>query len=138
MLICFRALAAVGSSAVMSLGAGTISDIYVPEQRGRAIGMYTLGPLIGPAVGPIIGGYLTQGFGWRSIFWFLTVLTAILWVLLFFWLPETWRAPVKEELPINDADKQAPPRKKRVNPIQSLALLRFPNMAVIVTYVAFM
>lgn len=35
----------------MSLGAGTISDIYHPHERGRAFSWYTIGPLLGPALG---------------------------------------------------------------------------------------
>jgi hypothetical protein len=35
----------------MSLGAGTISDIYEPHERGRAFSWYTCGPLLGPALG---------------------------------------------------------------------------------------
>ncbi|CAO3664329.1 unnamed protein product [Umbelopsis vinacea] len=51
MLIIFRAFSAIGSSSVMSLGAGTISDIYYPHERGRAFSWYTCGPLLGPALG---------------------------------------------------------------------------------------
>lgn len=55
MLIIFRAVSAIGSSSVMSMGAGTISDIFETHERGRAFAWYTCGPLLGPALGPILG-----------------------------------------------------------------------------------
>lgn len=33
-----------------SIGAGTISDLFEAEERGRAFGYYTMGPLLGPAL----------------------------------------------------------------------------------------
>lgn len=74
------------------MGAGTISDIFEPHERGRAFAFYTCGPLLGPALGPIIGGYLNQGLGWRSNFWFLAIFCFLTWLGIVFFLPETWRA----------------------------------------------
>jgi MFS family permease len=34
----------------MSMGAGTLSDIYDAHERGRAMALYALGPLVGPAI----------------------------------------------------------------------------------------
>ncbi|KAI8990893.1 major facilitator superfamily domain-containing protein [Mycotypha africana] len=92
MFIVFRAISAVGSSSAMSMGAGTIADIFEPSERGRAFSYYTCGPLLGPAVGPIIGGYLNEGLGWRSNFYFLTIFVFLNWLGIVFALPETWRA----------------------------------------------
>lgn len=92
MFIAFRAISAIGSSSAMSMGAGTISDIFEPHERGRAFAYYTCGPLLGPAIGPIIGGYLNKGLGWRSNFWFLAIFCFLTWLGIVFFLPETWRA----------------------------------------------
>ncbi|KAI8581539.1 hypothetical protein K450DRAFT_231796 [Umbelopsis ramanniana AG] len=144
MLIAFRAFSAIGSSSVMSLGAGTISDIYHPHERGRAFSWYTIGPLLGPALGPIIGGYLNEGLGWRSTFWFLVIFSFLLLCGIFFLLPETFRpAPPPEKLPTtNEKEKteveSAPTQKKRrVNPLQALDILRYKNIQLVVTFVAF-
>lgn len=51
MFIAFRGFSAIGSSSVMSMGAGTIADIFEPKERGRAFSYYTCGPLLGPALG---------------------------------------------------------------------------------------
>lgn len=62
------------SSAVFAIGAATLADIFDPVERGTKMGLYYSAPLLGPSLGPIIGGALTQGFGWRGPFWFLTIL----------------------------------------------------------------
>ncbi|KAI9264936.1 major facilitator superfamily domain-containing protein [Phascolomyces articulosus] len=94
MFILFRAISAIGSSSVLSMGAGTIGDVFEAHQRGRAFSYYLTGPMLGPAVGPIFGGYLNIGLGWQSIFWFLAILCVIIWFGILFLLPETlYRTP---------------------------------------------
>ncbi|KAI7847545.1 major facilitator superfamily domain-containing protein [Circinella umbellata] len=89
MFILFRAISAIGSSSVLSMGAGTIGDVFDAHQRGRAFSYYLTGPMLGPAVGPIFGGYLNIGLGWQSIFWFLAILCVFIWFGILFLLPET-------------------------------------------------
>lgn len=50
-LIAARFLAGFGASAIYSLGAGVLGDVWRPEQRGRSLGVYLLIPLLGAAVG---------------------------------------------------------------------------------------
>ncbi|GBE87222.1 vacuolar DHA amino acid exporter [Sparassis latifolia] len=76
-LIGMRCLQAAGSSAVMSIGAATLADIYEPHERGTMMGIYYCAPLLGPSLGPILGGALTQGFNWRATFWFLVIFTGL-------------------------------------------------------------
>ncbi|KAI0768871.1 MFS general substrate transporter [Irpex lacteus] len=84
-LIGMRCLQAVGTSAILSIGAATLADIYEPHERGTMMGIYYCAPLIGPALGPILGGALTQGFDWRATFWFLSiVIGSVLFVFVFF------------------------------------------------------
>jgi len=75
MLIVFRFLA--GCSAPLSIGGGTVADLFPVEQRGLALSFYTLGPILGPAVGPVAGGFLSQAKGWRWIFWILTIFVCL-------------------------------------------------------------
>jgi MFS family permease len=56
MLIVFRILAGGAAASVQAVGAGTIADIWETRERGRAMGMFYLGPLMGPLLAPIIGG----------------------------------------------------------------------------------
>lgn len=88
-LMACRFLAGGCAASVQAVGAGTLSDIFVPTQRGRAMGYFYLGPLLGPLVGPIFGGLVVARWGWRATQWLLVIISGciILSVLLF--LPET-------------------------------------------------
>ncbi|KAF7721166.1 hypothetical protein EC973_005148 [Apophysomyces ossiformis] len=148
MFIAFRAFSAIGSSCVMSMGAGTISDIFEPSERGRAFAWYTCGPLLGPALGPIVGGYLNQGLGWRSTLWFLAIYIACIWLAVFFLLPETWRPAPSLPTSKNDFEKpeiemakqQQQQKKQRrgwINPLSPLELFKFPNISLAIIFVGF-
>ncbi|KAF8805757.1 MFS general substrate transporter [Phlegmacium glaucopus] len=86
LVIGFRCLQAAGSSAVLSIGAATLADIFDPKERGKKMGIYYMAPLLGPALGPIFGGVLTSTFNWRATFWFLSILSgsSLLIFILFF------------------------------------------------------
>lgn len=73
MLIVFRFFAGVMGSAPVTIGGGTVADLFLPQERGRALSIYTLGPVAGPAIGPIAGGFLSESEGWRWIFWVLAI-----------------------------------------------------------------
>ncbi|KAI8885115.1 MFS general substrate transporter [Backusella circina FSU 941] len=126
MFIAFRAISAMGSSSVMSMGAGTLSDIYDAHERGRAMALYSLGPLVGPAISPIIGGYMSQGVGWRSIFYFVAAYGIAVWLCILFFLPETWRP--KAALPGATQKSSTMERIKQINPLSSLRFLKFGNI----------
>ena len=88
MLIVFRILGGGAAASVQAVGAGTIADIWEVKERGKAMGMFYLGPLMGPFLAPIIGGALAERLGWRSTLWFLVIYSGVLLVFLFFALPE--------------------------------------------------
>ncbi|KAK8254788.1 major facilitator superfamily domain-containing protein [Phyllosticta capitalensis] len=93
MLVGFRFLAGMFGAAVLTLGAGTISDLMPPEQRGGAMALWAMGPLLGPIIGPIAGGFLVEHKGWRWVFWLLAILAAAITLTSPFILWETY-APV--------------------------------------------
>jgi multidrug resistance protein len=92
MLIAMRMLSGGAAASVQAVGAGTIADIWEAKERGRAMGIFYLGPLCGPLLAPIIGGAMAEGLGWRSTQWFLAIYGTILTVFLIFALPETLRS----------------------------------------------
>ncbi|KAJ5781665.1 uncharacterized protein N7518_010148 [Penicillium psychrosexuale] len=89
MLVVMRMLSGGASASVQAVGAGTIADLWEPRERGRAMGIFYLGPLCGPLFAPIIGGLLAQRWGWRSTLWFLSAFGAITLIFILFALPET-------------------------------------------------
>ncbi|KAN0111587.1 MFS general substrate transporter [Russula decolorans] len=94
LLMLLRCLQATGSASTTALGAGIIGDIATPAERGGLFGLFGLGGLVGPCIGPVLGGVLAQGLGWRSIFWFLCICSAVCGLGLFLFLPETLRVIV--------------------------------------------
>jgi MFS family permease len=89
MLIVMRMLSGGAAASVQAVGAGTIADVWEPKERGRAMGIFYLGPLCGPLFAPVFGGILAQRWGWRSTQWFLAIYGGVTLMLLFFALPET-------------------------------------------------
>ncbi|KAG6919645.1 hypothetical protein DXG01_003509 [Tephrocybe rancida] len=79
------------SSAVITIGAATLADMFEPAERGTKMGMYYIAPLLGPSIGPILGGGLTTGLGWRAIFWFLTIVGGSICVLFVVAFRDTFR-----------------------------------------------
>ena len=122
MLIVMRVLGGGAAASVQAVGAGTIADIWEPYERGRAMGIFYLGPLLGPLLAPIIGGVLSQAWGWRSTQWFQVIYGGVLFLVLTFCLPETLARP-REQIPEpqQGADtKSARPELSRVSTRQSV------------------
>jgi MFS family permease len=84
-------------SATLVVGQGSLADIYPPERRGWATGLYFVPILIGPIIGPLIGGALSDALGWRSTFVLLSILSFVILVVVFFLVPETHQYFVKEK-----------------------------------------
>lgn len=66
-LIAFRFLAGLGGSAPLAVGGGALGDCWRPEERGRAIALYSLAPLLGPVLGPVAGAWIAQKTTWRWV-----------------------------------------------------------------------
>ena len=66
-LLVFRLFAGISGSSPVTLGAGSVADMFAREERGVAMSIYGLGPLLGPVIGPIAGGYLSEAQGWRWV-----------------------------------------------------------------------
>ncbi|GAA5893051.1 MFS transporter [Sporobolomyces salmoneus] len=89
--IAFRFLAGLGGGAPLAIGAGVLSDLWRPEERGRSAALYALGPLLGPALGPIIGGFAaTIPSGWKWVFWSTSMFSALVQVFGLVLLRETY------------------------------------------------
>ena len=86
-LIAARALTGIGGGALMALGVTTIGDIFSPRERGRWMGLIMSVFGLGSIVGPLVGGFITDHFGWRWVFYVNLPLGLIALVLIGFLLP---------------------------------------------------
>jgi multidrug resistance protein len=160
MLIVVRTLSGGAAASVQAVGAGTIADIWEVKERGRAMGLFYLGPLCGPLFAPIIGGALGAGLGWRSTQWFLVIYGGATLVFTVFALPET--LPRKDPITVSpgpevsSAEKSPRPELQRtttrastvqktksflmhmrqifVDPLKIIAWLQYPPVALTVYY----
>lgn len=127
-LIATRVLQGIGSSSVLSVGAGTVGDIYRPTERANAMAWFYSGVVLGPALSPVIGGIFTEYTAdtWRSTQYFLCGCSVLAIVLVLFFLPETSHPPLPHHR------LQAETGKRFVwywfNPVKSLAMLKYYNL----------
>ncbi|KAL7926309.1 major facilitator superfamily domain-containing protein [Trichoderma austrokoningii] len=89
----FRFLAGIGGSAPLAIGGGVLGDLFSAEQRGKAMSVYSLMPLLGPALGPIAGGWVADRTTWRWVFYSTTIACGVIQTAGVFFLQETY-APV--------------------------------------------
>jgi multidrug resistance protein len=125
-LIVFRVLTGACSASVQAVGAGTISDLFPPEQRGRAMGYFYLGALASPLVSPIIGSLLLITWDWRSTQWFTMGLAAVIDLCIILLLPETLReqnnkATIARILQERRMNKEVDDRDEEENIIERLS-----------------
>lgn len=90
-VLALRCLQSTGSSPTVALCSAVVADVATSAERGTYIGITAVPAVLAPALGPVIGGLLSQLLGWRSIFWFLTILAGIALVLIGLFFPETCR-----------------------------------------------
>ncbi len=68
LLIVFRAIQAVGAGMLMAMGPAIVTNVSLPQERGKSLGIIAVSVSIALAAGPVLGGVLTDKFGWPSIF----------------------------------------------------------------------
>jgi len=79
--------AAVGGGLVA--GRAMIRDVYNTQDAHRAMSHIMMLFAIAPAIAPVIGGWLHDFFGWHSVFYFLAIYAVLVFLLVFFVIPET-------------------------------------------------
>ncbi|KZL75808.1 fluconazole resistance protein 1 [Colletotrichum incanum] len=86
----FRFLCGCAGAAPMAVGGGTIADLYMADERGKAMAIFSLGPLLGPAIGPVVGGFITQYSGWRWTFWVIFIMAGLISLISVIFMHETF------------------------------------------------
>ncbi len=68
LLISARAVQGIGGAMIFATSVAIVTEVFMPGERGKAIGIITATVYAGLSVGPVIGGILTEHLGWPSIF----------------------------------------------------------------------
>ena len=71
LLLLARGLQGLGSSMIFATSTSILADAYPGKNRGKAIGWMVSVVYAGLSFGPVIGGFMNDGLGWRSLFWFM-------------------------------------------------------------------
>jgi len=77
MLIFFRVLQGAGGGGLAPSEQAILADTFSPKQRGQAFALYGLAVVCAPAIGPTLGGWITDNYNWRWIF-FINVPIALI------------------------------------------------------------
>jgi len=85
----WRAMQGVTAGAGIVISRAIVRDLYDGPAAQRLMSQITMMFALAPAIAPVIGGWLQTLFGWRSIFAFLVLSTAALWLACWKLLPET-------------------------------------------------
>jgi DHA2 family multidrug resistance protein len=67
-IVLFRFLQGLAGAALVPQSQAVLLDINPPERQGRAMAIWVLAVTVGPAVGPVLGGWLTDNYSWRWVF----------------------------------------------------------------------
>jgi DHA2 family multidrug resistance protein len=77
MLLVFRVIQGIGGGGMQPMAQAIMADSFEPQKRGQAFALYGLVAVLAPSIGPTLGGWITDNFSWRWIF-FINIPVGIL------------------------------------------------------------
>ncbi|KAI8146852.1 major facilitator superfamily domain-containing protein [Fennellomyces sp. T-0311] len=124
-----RIIQGVSGSAGMTVNGGSVADMFPPHQRGRVMGILSLGAFVGPAVAPIMGGNVAKYLGWRWIFYICAMIGSVILLLNIFVMRETlYRCEIMEKKVRSLRERVA---DLKFNPFKGFLLLLRPEVLLI-------
>jgi MFS transporter, DHA2 family, multidrug resistance protein len=81
MLLVFRIIQGAGGGGMQPMAQAIMADSFEPQKRGQAFALYGLVAVLAPSIGPSLGGWITDNFSWRWIF-FINIPVGILAFIL--------------------------------------------------------
>ena len=68
-LVVFRIIQGATGGALQPLSQAVLLESFEPQDRGRAMGFWAVGIIVAPILGPVVGGWLTENYSWRWVFY---------------------------------------------------------------------
>jgi MFS transporter, DHA2 family, multidrug resistance protein len=69
LLVAFRVIQGACGGSMQPLSQAVMLEVFPPKQHGKAMAIWGVGALVAPVLGPVLGGWLTDNFSWRWIFY---------------------------------------------------------------------
>lgn len=100
----FRLLQGVAAGGGLAAGRTMLRDVHTPQEAQRAMSRVMMLFAIAPGAAPVFGGWLEHMFGWRSVFYFLAIYSALILVVILLRVPETLPTSMRQSFhPLNVA-----------------------------------
>ena len=86
-MVLFRIFQGVFAAFINPLSQTAMLDINAPEDQAKAMSVWGMGVMIAPIMGPVIGGWLTESYNWRWVFYVNVPIGGLTFAILWFLLP---------------------------------------------------
>jgi MFS transporter, DHA2 family, multidrug resistance protein len=86
-MVLFRILQGISAAFLNPLSQTVMLDINPPERQAKAMSIWGMGIMVGPIMGPLIGGFLTDNYDWRWVFYVNLPVGVVCFAILWFLLP---------------------------------------------------
>jgi DHA2 family multidrug resistance protein len=90
-IVLFRILQGMFGAALVPLSQSVLLDIYPKERQGSAMALWGIAVMVGPVLGPVLGGWLTENYTWRWVFYINLPIGALAFLGITTFLPDTGR-----------------------------------------------
>src|ERR1700738_5150397 len=90
-IVLFRILQGMFGAALVPLSQSVLIDVYPKERQGFAMALFGVAVMVGPILGPVLGGWLTENYTWRWVFYINLPIGALALLGITTFLPETER-----------------------------------------------
>ncbi|MGY3884161.1 DHA2 family efflux MFS transporter permease subunit [Aeromonas aquatica] len=88
-IVLFRLLQGIFGASLVPLSQAVLLDTYPPEKHGSAMALWGIGVMVGPILGPSLGGWLTEYYNWRWVFYINLPFGLLAWFGLAAFIEET-------------------------------------------------
>ncbi len=88
-IVLFRILQGMFGAALVPLSQSVLLDVYPKERQGFAMAMWGIAVMVGPVLGPVLGGWLTENYTWRWVFYINLPIGALTFLGIITFLTET-------------------------------------------------